>query len=85
MNLGDVRQIRIWLKLIDGLLAGAAMVAAYLIRVHLLPDILPLESREIGEFQIYIPYIALMALMAPPVLSRRGLYRNFASRGRQAN
>lgn len=85
MNLGDVRQIRIWLKLIDGLLAGAAMIAAYLIRVHLLPDILPLESREIGEFKIYIPYIALMALIAPPVLSRRGLYRNFASRGRQAN
>ena len=85
MNLGDVRQIRIWLKLIDGLLAGAAMIAAYLIRVHLLPDILPLESREIGEFQIYIPYIVLMALMAPPILSRRGLYRHFASRGRQAN
>ncbi|MFZ9874792.1 MAG: hypothetical protein ACO3E8_05450, partial [Candidatus Methylacidiphilales bacterium] len=85
MNLGDVRQIRIWLKLIDGLLAGAAMIAAYLIRVHLLPDILPLESREIGEFQIYIPYIVLMALMAPPILTRRGLYRHFASRGRQTN
>ena len=85
MNLGDVRQIKIWLQLVDGLLAGAAMVAAYFIRVHLLPDLLPLESREIGEFQIYVPYIALMASLAPLVLSRRGLYRHFSGRGRKAN
>jgi len=85
MNLGDVRQIKIWLQLIDGLLAGAAMVAAYFIRVHLLPDLLPLESREIGEFSIYIPYIAMMAILAPMILSRRGLYRHFSGRGRKAN
>ena len=85
MNLGDLRQIKIWLQLIDGLLAGAAMVAAYYIRVHLLPDILPLESREIGEFALYVPYIALMAFLAPLVLSRRGLYRHFSGRGRKAN
>ena len=85
MNLGDVRQIKIWLQLIDGLIAGAAMVAAYLIRVYLLPDILPLESREIGEFTLYIPYIALMAILAPLLLSRRGLYRHFSGRGRKAN
>ena len=85
MNLGDVRQIKIWLQLIDGLLAGAAMWAAYYIRVYLLPDILPLESREIGDFSLYIPYIAMMAILAPPVLSRRGLYRHFSGRGRKAN
>jgi exopolysaccharide biosynthesis polyprenyl glycosylphosphotransferase len=85
MNLGDLRQIKIWLQLIDGLLAGIAMVAAYYIRVHLLPDILPLESREIGEFGLYVPYIAMMALLAPLVLSRRGLYRHFSGRGRKAN
>ena len=85
MNLGDLRQIKIWLQLIDGLLAGIAMVAAYYIRVHLLPDILPLESREIGEFALYVPYIAMMAVLAPLVLSRRGLYRHFAGRGRKAN
>ena len=85
MNLGDLRQIKIWLQLIDGLLAGTAMVAAYYIRVHLLPDILPLESREIGEFSLYVPYIAMMAILAPLVLSRRGLYRHFSGRGRKAN
>jgi len=85
MNLGDLRQIKIWLQLIDGLLAGIAMVAAYYIRVHLLPDILPLESREIGEFALYVPYIAMMAVLAPLVLSRRGLYRHFSGRGRKAN
>ena len=85
MNLGDVRQIRIWLQLIDGLLAGAAMVAAFYIRVHLLPGLLPLESREIGDFSVYVPYIAMMAILAPLVLSRRGLYRHFSGRGRKAN
>ena len=85
MNLGDLRQIKIWLQLIDGLLAGTAMVAAYYIRVHLLPDFLPLESREIGEFALYVPYIAMMAILAPLVLSRRGLYRHFSGRGRKAN
>ena len=85
MNLGDLRQIRIWLQLIDGLLAGIAMLAAYYLRVHLLPGILPLESREIGEFSIYVPYIALMAILAPVVLSRRGLYRHFSGGGRKAN
>ena len=85
MNLGDVRQIRIWLQLVDGLLAGLAMMAAYYVRVHLLPDVLPLESREIGEFQLYIPYIAMMAILAPLELSRRGLYRHFSGRGRKAN
>jgi len=85
MNLGDVRQIKIWLQLLDGLFAGAAMVAAYYVRVHWLPGILPLESREIGDFSLYIPYIALMAFLAPLVLSRRGLYRHFSGRGRKAN
>jgi len=85
MNLGDVRQIKIWLQLIDGLLAGTAMVLAYALRVHVLPDIFPLESREIGEFSLYVPYIAMMAFLAPVVLSRRGLYRHFSGRGRKAN
>lgn len=85
MNLGDVRQIKIWLQLIDGLLAGVAMVTAYLVRVYLLPDILPLESREIGDFTIYVPYVALMTILAPLMLSRRGLYRHFSGRGRKAN
>ena len=85
MNLSDVRQIRIWLQLIDGLLAATAMVAAYYIRVYWLPDILPLESREIGEFSLYFPYIVMMGVAAPLVLSRRGLYRHFSGRGRKAN
>jgi len=85
MNLGDVRQIKIWLQLIDGLLAGSAMITAYYIRVYLLPDFLPLESREIGEFGIYVPYIGMMAILAPLVLSRRGLYGHFSARGRKAN
>ena len=85
MNLGDVRQIKIWLQLIDGLLASAAFVAAYYLRVHVLPGILPLESREIGDFRIYIPYIAMLGFLAPLVLSRRGLYQHFSGRGRKAN
>ena len=85
MNLGDVRQIKIWLQLIDGLLAATAFIVAYYLRVHILPGILPLESREIGEFQIYIPYTGMMGFLAPLVLSRRGLYRHFSGRGRKAN
>jgi exopolysaccharide biosynthesis polyprenyl glycosylphosphotransferase len=85
MNLSDVRQIRIWLQLIDGVLAALAMVAAYCLRVFLLPDVLPLESREIGEFPLYIPYIVMMGVAAPLVLGRRGLYRHFSGRGRKAN
>ncbi|NBQ64419.1 MAG: hypothetical protein EBT95_02530 [Verrucomicrobia bacterium] len=85
MNLGDVRQIRVWLQLLDGMLAAAAMTGAYFLRVHVLPEIFPLESREIGEFSIYIPYIALIGVLAPVVLGRRGLYRSFSTRGRKGN
>lgn len=85
MNLGDLRQIKLWLQLLDGLLAGLALMAAYFLRVGLLPDILPLESREIGQFSLYLPYFAMMAILAPVVLSRCGLYRHFSGRGRQAN
>ncbi|NDE84663.1 MAG: exopolysaccharide biosynthesis polyprenyl glycosylphosphotransferase [Verrucomicrobia bacterium] len=85
MNLSDVRQVRVWLQLVDGLLAGAAMVFAFFIRVHILPKWIPLESREIGDFVLYVPYIALMGFLAPFVISRRGGYRSFAGRGQSLN
>ena len=80
MNLSDVRQVRIWLQLVDGLLSAAAMVLAFVIRVYVLPDWIPLESREIGDFMLYLPYVAFMGFLAPLVLNRRGLYRNFTGR-----
>lgn len=55
MNLSDVRQIRIWLQLIDGLLAATAMVAAYYIRVYWLPDILPWNPGKSANSQSMFP------------------------------
>ncbi len=85
MNLSDVRQVRIWLQLVDGLLSAAAMVLAFFIRVHVLPEWIPLESREIGDFVLYIPYVALMGFLAPFVMSRRGMYRSFSGGGQRLN
>ena len=85
MNLSDVRQVRIWLQLVDGLLSAAAMVLAFYLRVHVLPGWIPLESREIGDFVLYVPYIVLMGFLAPFVMSRRGVYRSFTGRGQRLN
>jgi exopolysaccharide biosynthesis polyprenyl glycosylphosphotransferase len=85
MNLSDVRQVRIWLQLIDGLLSAAAMVLAFAIRVYILPRWIPLESKEIGDFVLYLPYVALMGFLAPFVMSRRGIYRNISGQGQRMN
>ena len=85
MNLSDVRQVRIWLQLIDGLLSAGAMVLAFVIRVYALPRWIPLESREIGDFVLYLPYVALMGFLAPFIMSRRGVYRSFAARSQTLN
>jgi hypothetical protein len=85
MNLNDVRQVRIWLQLVDGLLAAASMVLAFVIRVYILPRWIPLESREIGDFVLYLPYIALMGFLAPFVMDRRGVYRSFTGHGQRLN
>ena len=85
MNLSDVRQVKIWLQLIDGLLSAAAMVMAFALRVYALPRWIPLESREIGDFVLYLPYVALMGFLAPFVMSRRGVYRSFSARGQRLN
>ena len=85
MNLSDVRQVRVWIQLIDGLLSATAMVLAFAIRVHVLPRWIPLESREIGDFMLYLPYVALMGFLAPFVMSRRGIYRNISGRGQRLN
>jgi len=78
MVFDDHRHSRLALQMIDGALAFAAMFLAYWIRVHLLPTALPVESREIGEITVYLPYAVLMALAAPVVLDRRGFYRHLA-------
>ncbi|NBR68789.1 MAG: exopolysaccharide biosynthesis polyprenyl glycosylphosphotransferase [Verrucomicrobia bacterium] len=85
MNLSDVRQVRIWLQLIDGLLSATAMILAFFIRVYVLPRWIPLENREIGDFILYLPYVALMGFLAPFVMRRRGVYRSFAGRGQGLN
>lgn len=85
MNLSDVRQVKVWLQLIDGLLSATAMVLAYLLRVYVLPRWVPLESREIGNFVLYLPYVALMGFLAPFVMSRRGFYRSFSARAQRLN
>jgi exopolysaccharide biosynthesis polyprenyl glycosylphosphotransferase len=85
MNLSDVRQVRIWLQLVDGLLAAVSMVLAFVIRVHILPRWIPLESREIGDFVLYLPYFALMGFLAPFVMDRRGVYRSFSGRTQRLN
>ncbi|NDC79966.1 MAG: sugar transferase [Verrucomicrobia bacterium] len=85
MNLSDVRQVKIWLQLIDGFLSAGAMVLAFLIRVYALPRWIPLESREIGDFVLYLPYVVLMGFLAPFVMSRRGIYRSFTARGQTLN
>ena len=78
MLFNDHRHSRLALQMIDGVLAFSAMFLAYWIRVHLLPAALPMESREIGEIMVYLPYAVLMAVAAPVVLDRRGFYRHLA-------
>lgn len=85
MNLSDVRQVKIWLQLVDGLLSAAAMLLAFAIRVHVLPKWIPLESREIGDFVLYLPYVGLMGFLAPFVMSRRGFYRGFTAGSQRIN
>ena len=87
MLLNDHRHSRVALQLIDGLLAFSALFLAYWIRIQLLPAALPIESREIGDSFIYLPYALLMAVATPIVLERRGFYRHLAlsSSGRIAS
>jgi exopolysaccharide biosynthesis polyprenyl glycosylphosphotransferase len=81
------RHSRVALQIADGLLAFISIALAYWIRVYFLPVAVPLESREIGEGLIYLPYAILMAFAAPIVLERRGFYRHLAlsSSGRVAS
>jgi exopolysaccharide biosynthesis polyprenyl glycosylphosphotransferase len=54
------------------------MFLAYWIRVEILPTAIPLESREIGQILVYLPYAILMGFATPIVLERRGFYRHLA-------
>ena len=78
MIFSDLRLTRLWLQLTDGILAFGSMLLAFWVRVYVLPKIIPLDSREIGQFSGYLPYAIMMGLLAPLVLERRGLYRHFA-------
>ena len=78
----DLRSTRLSLQIIDGFCATGAMLLAYWIRVQFLPHIVPMESREIGQLSIYLPYALMMGLLAPIVLTQRGLYRHFSIRKR---
>jgi len=82
MIFSDLRYTRFWLQMVDAFLTCAAMVLAYWIRVHLLPGLLPLESKSIGNFSIYIPYAVILGLLTPIVLERRGVYRHLSVRQR---
>jgi len=62
----------------DGVLAFLAMFLAYWIRVEILPTAIPMESREIGQIMVYLPYAVLMGFATPIVLERRGFYRHLA-------
>lgn len=78
MFLGHHRYSRVALQFIDGILAFCAMFLAYWLRVVVLPTAIPLESREIGQILVYLPYAVLMAFATPIVLERRGFYRHLA-------
>ena len=65
------RHSRVALQIADGLLAFISIALAYWIRVYFLPAAVPLESREIGQIPVYLPYAFLMAFAAPIVLERR--------------
>ena len=78
MLLGHHRHSRVALQIMDGALAFFAMFLAYWIRVEILPTAIPLESREIGQILVYLPYGILMGFATPIVLERRGFYRHLA-------
>ena len=78
MLLGHHRHSRVALQIMDGVLAFLAMFLAYWIRVEILPTAIPLESREIGQILVYLPYAILMGFATPIVLERRGFYRHLA-------
>ena len=78
----DLRTTRLGLQIIDGLCATGAMILAYLVRIQFLPRFIPLESHEIGQLSVYLPYAILMGLLAPIILERRGIYRHFSIRKR---
>ena len=78
MLLGHHRHSRVALQIMDGVLAFFAMLLAYWIRVEVLPTAFPLESREIGQILVYLPYAVLMGFATPIVLERRGFYRHLA-------
>jgi exopolysaccharide biosynthesis polyprenyl glycosylphosphotransferase len=78
MFLGHHRHSRVALQIMDGVLAFFAMFLAYWIRVGILPTAIPLESREIGQILVYLPYAILMGIATPIVLERRGFYRHLA-------
>ena len=56
------RHSRVALQIADGLLAFISIALAYWIRVYFLPVAVPLESREIGQGLIYLPYAILWPL-----------------------
>lgn len=78
MLLGHHRHSRVALQIMDGVLAFLAMFLAYWIRVEILPTAIPLESSEIGQILVYLPYAILMGFATPIVLERRGFYRHLA-------
>ena len=78
MLLGHHRHSRVALQIMDGVLAFFAMFLAYWVRVEILPTAFPLESREIGQILVYLPYAILMGFATPIVLERRGFYRHLA-------
>ncbi len=78
MLLGHHRHSRAALQIMDGLLAFSAMFLAYWLRVQILPKAIPLESREIGQIYVYLPYACLLGLATPIILEKRGFYRQLA-------
>ena len=78
MLLGHHRHSRVALQIMDGVLAFLAMFLAYWIRVEILPTAIPMESREIGQILVYLPYAVLMGFATPIVLEKRGFYRHLA-------
>lgn len=85
MKLSDFRQSQFGNQIFDGFLAASALFAAYWFRVHGIPKLIPLESRTIGEFTLYLPYIILVAVLAPAVLKQRGFYRHLSNKARGVN
>ena len=72
MLLSNHRHSRVALQIMDGILAFFSMFLAYWVRVEILPTAFPLESREIGQILVYLPYAILMGFATPIVLERRG-------------